>query len=57
MNHTNIVSRREIKQQCVKTTDKQCHTKTTKSRKKNLDLYENHLFRLKDEDEWFRVKK
>jgi len=27
------------------------HTKTTKSRKKDLDLYENHLFKLKDEDE------
>jgi len=31
-----------------------------KSQRKNLDLCENHLFRLKqrekDEDEWFEVK-
>jgi len=60
MNQMNTATRREIKQCHAKRLTTHDHTQMAKSQRKNLDLCENHLFKLKyrekDEDRWFQVK-
>ena len=52
MNQMNTAKRREIKQRRTRRQTTNHHTQMMKSQRKNLDLCENHLFRLKQKEKY-----